>query len=764
MKKKGLFACLLFSIFLFTAACGKGTDVREGAAGGKGTEAENPEAGGTEGSSGESAQSGGNAESNAADSGEEKCIQEGMVTFDDSMGDEADVVLLMDESGSMAYSDTEGIAVEAAQLFIDMEKVSGVNISLIEFSNEIKATDLKEMEKISDKHFFGEILGKITYGGTAHTDTGAALKKAMEILNASDSAGKKAILLFTDGRTDIDDGTPGRTTEASLAEVDEVTAEAAERGYSIYAVGLNADGSVDEGALASLSSNTGGAYLIAKDVKELPAFFNRIFMEMMSIREKTLKEFDGDDEFHDVDIRIDSSHVLEANIVILSSNKVEHHLFNRQGDKVEADDEKLMISSKEKYTILKLIRPQEDEWTLKVKGVTGDRIQVSLLYNYDMSMVTELPSSNVRIGESLPVYVYLSVSGTPIEDAAFYDTVHVEATVKNAESGEETPIEFTASEKGMHGLFTPDAVGDYSLDIYLEGDGFYRNGESIALKAVPIGLTSPEDVPVLEIRKGQEISVDPGEYITGQQDIKYNAVNVPDIVECESGEEGDAFVIRGMKAGEAVLEVEAVGEADGSTAVVPIRIRCLEEEKTAPGLWLPGGIAAIIALLAAGIVIAAMKKGRKKIQGMFMLEVYSNLKGESGTMEKRSYSIHTPIQGRNLNTAKLPLEELLENYRKTYNKVERNDGKKKELDGILSSAAPYTKKVLIKGGKQDGQISVESKAANAVELYSMQGIRLGDKAEIGAGAPNGRGYQRSQGCKVRIKTADGYVEIGITYK
>ena len=201
-----------------------------------------------------------------------------IVYGDAAFTDETDVVLIMDESGSMAFADKERIAVEAAKMFIDMEKATGTNLALVEFSNEISSTGLIEIKQEQNKEYLKKILDQIPYGGKAHTDTGAALQEAVSVLNSSESTGKKAIILFTDGRTDIDDGTPGRTTEDSLADVNAAMEEAGRQGYPIYSIGLNADGRVEEKELYRLALNTGGDYRIAKDVNELPDFFNQIFI------------------------------------------------------------------------------------------------------------------------------------------------------------------------------------------------------------------------------------------------------------------------------------------------------------------------------------------------------------------------------------------------------------------------------------------------------------------------------------------------------
>ena len=63
--------------------------------------------------------------------------------LEESIG--TDVVLLMDESGSMVKADENRIAIEGAKLFIDMQKLTNANIALIEFSNKVIASDMLEM-------------------------------------------------------------------------------------------------------------------------------------------------------------------------------------------------------------------------------------------------------------------------------------------------------------------------------------------------------------------------------------------------------------------------------------------------------------------------------------------------------------------------------------------------------------------------------------------------------------------------------------------
>ena len=141
-----------------------------------------------------------------------------------------DVVFVMDESGSMVKSDKDRIAIEGAKLFIDMEKRVNANIALVEFSNETKSTGLIDMQQQQNREYIKSVLDGIVYSGTAHTDTGAGLLEAVSVLDGTEDKNEKCIILFTDGCTDIDAGTPERTTEDSKKDVGAAINQAKEKG------------------------------------------------------------------------------------------------------------------------------------------------------------------------------------------------------------------------------------------------------------------------------------------------------------------------------------------------------------------------------------------------------------------------------------------------------------------------------------------------------------------------------------------------------
>lgn len=679
-----------------------------------------------------------------------------IVYGDAAFTDETDVVLIMDESGSMAFADKERIAVEAAKMFIDMEKATGTNLALVEFSNEISSTGLIEIKQEQNKEYLKKILDQIPYGGKAHTDTGAALQEAVSVLNSSESTGKKAIILFTDGRTDIDDGTPGRTTEDSLADVNAAMEEAGRQGYPIYSIGLNADGRVEEKELYRLALNTGGDYRIAKDVNELPDFFNQIFMEMRNILEIELDSFMADGNYRDIKFNIENSNIMEANIVILHSDKlIDAKIYNPQGEEVKKGDSGVRFSPSEKYTVIKLIRPQTGDWTLQVKGVSGDNIRISLLYNYDFTVTTMLSAREVKVGDTVGINLYLNSEGKSIKGEEFYQAIAADGVVENIKTGEARAIGFTASEDGLYGVFTPDSASDYELKIHLEGNGFYRDVEGMIVKVLAEGgeILQEKELLFFEVAKGKKVRVDLTEYRSYQKGNSYSLSAASDIVKASL--EGDVLVLEGIEVGDTVLELSP-DDSDGNK-VYAITVTCTEGGRE--DIFRIIAIAAVVVLL---LCVFAIKKSGRKIDGKFKLGVKC-WKEENGVTCRNDYMVSTGIEGRSMRSSKFSLEELLAIYQQYYNSVERDETKKRELGMVLSGIRKYTKQVLIMGYKKSGNLKVQSKGGNAVRIYNAQGIEEGKLAEInvntqGSILPQGKG-----GCKVRVAIPGGYVEIVIGY-
>lgn len=689
------------------------------------------------------------------------------ITVGNAASTGTDVVILMDESGSMVKADTDRIAIEGAKLFVDMEKLDNAKIGLVEFSNVIKSTGLLDMSEQSGRESIKAVMNGISYSGKAHTDTGAGLLEAISLLEQSGSYEKRSIILFTDGRTDIDAGTKGRTTEDSLADVDRAIQTAQEKGYTIYCIGLNDNNSVDLEQLAKIATETGGQYLVTTDVSSITDFFERIFADIGNSDISSLDEYVADGEYHEVRFKIDNANVMEANIVILYSKEVEDvTLQNPSGETVDLkSDEKVVFTKSDKYTIVKLILPQIGEWCVNVKGVDGDAIKIGRIFNYDLKLVVEADRTELTTEGEVNLKAYLATADTPLQDSAFYQTMtgYVQITDQTEESWEE-PLEWDETEKCMmKSSIKFEASGNYNLRVHLEGNGFYRDSEDIPVyvsKDAPVIIKSLSEI---KLHQDKTKEVDLSEYFEDKEGsaITYGVDTDSDEVKAEI--EGSVLRLTAEKPMEGKLYIYADNGAVENTGV-QVKLVC-----EAPGKWLKVLVvlAAAVAVLI-GLLVMLRKRGIM-LSGNFKLSVEESRENSAGTNDIRYYNIPMTIPVSSFckhSRYMFTINDLLEILPQYYDVLDK-DEKDAFLACIQAIPSNESKKVKIQGSKQSYELYVINNSSevklleNQVET-SKKTLQVRLSNEV-----NGMPMAMAREKKFAIRfTRDGknYVQINVGYQ
>lgn len=689
------------------------------------------------------------------------------ITVGNAASTGTDVVILMDESGSMVKADTDRIAIEGAKLFVDVEKLDNAKIGLVEFSNVIKSTGLLDMSEQSGRESIKAVMNGISYSGKAHTDTGAGLLEAISLLEQSGSYEKRSIILFTDGRTDIDAGTKGRTTEDSLADVDRAIQTAQEKGYTIYCIGLNDNNSVDLEQLAKIATETGGQYLVTTDVSSITDFFERIFADIGNSDISSLDEYVADGEYHEVRFKIDNANVMEANIVILSSKEVEDvTLQNPSGETVDLkSDEKVVFTKSDKYTIVKLILPQTGEWCVNVKGVDGDAIKIGRIFNYDLKLVVEADRTELTTEGEVNLKAYLATVDTPLQDSAFYQTMtgYVQITDQTEESWEE-PLEWDETEKCMmkSGLKF-EVSGNYNMRVHLEGNGFYRDSEDIPVyvsKNAPVIVKSLSEI---KLHQDKTKEVDLSEYFEDKEGsaITYGVDTDSDEVKAEI--EGSVLRLTAEKPMEGKLYIYADNGAVENTGV-QVKLVC-----EAPGKWLKVLVvlAAAVAVLI-GLLVMLRKRGIM-LSGNFKLSVEESRENSAGTNDIRYYNIPMTIPVSSFckhSRYMFTINDLLEILPQYYDVLDK-DEKDAFLACIQDIPSNESKKVKIQGSKQSYELYVINNSSE-VKLLENQVESSKKTLQVRlANEVNGMPMAMAREKKFAIRfTRDGknYVQINVGYQ
>lgn len=408
-----------------------------------------------------------------------------VVFASDITNNHIDAVLVIDTSNSMNGSDPKKIAVDGVKLFIDMLEYSGSRVGIIGFNDTITfKTGLKEINSFEDKQQLINDMGKINYIG--YTDIGLALKEAERMLYSQGAKNNKPmIILFTDGY--IETRGVSRTDEKSTSEVYEVLL-GAKNNYPIYTIGLNNSGRVDKDLINKMANDTNGLSYMTNNSADLPEIFNMIFADRIKSNILNVGTVNTDGQnYNNIDINIPNNSVSEANIIMFSDNPIIDAKLtdpNNKEQKIGEGNNSIYFSSQGSYSMLKIINPEQGKWKLSIKGVSGDKVKINLLYNYDISLKAEMQASaDVKKGEEIVIKGNLLANNQPFNDVELMKDFNAQLNVTDSNNKiiETLAMENINSEFKIN-YKLPDVDTKLNFQIDAAGAGFFRQSNILQLE------------------------------------------------------------------------------------------------------------------------------------------------------------------------------------------------------------------------------------------------------------------------------------------
>lgn len=350
------------------------------------------------------------------------------------------VVFVLDQSGSMAYTDADALRYEAVELFMGLAADKGNYMGAVVFDDSIVLQkDIVEINgKTSKEALAGAIRGA---RGNGDTDIGKALDTAVRMLESSANEDiPSAIILLSDGNTDLPKDTTGELLEASERGRERAVQSAKEKGISIYTICLNANGEANVSELSSISDATGGSCVEvrnAEDIKDVfSQFYNIIYRADTINLEDTIIPGSGELE---ISFGIPVMGVEEANIIIntLSPDTV-YSLVNPDGyECTRAEMQEMEIRAKT-FTVIKIPGPKRGTWVLRVRGVPGDQIRIDLLYNLLLTIHLEMDPSEDPSGtpsDNVTLKAQLVNDGSVVTDMQVYEGYPIKLFYEDIDSG-----------------------------------------------------------------------------------------------------------------------------------------------------------------------------------------------------------------------------------------------------------------------------------------------------------------------------------------
>lgn len=398
-----------------------------------------------------------------------------------------DAVLVVDVSNSMTQSDKNKVSNEAMKMFVDMTSIQKNKIGVISYTDKIEREKaLLEVNSEQDKNDIKAFIDSLQKG--AYTDISVGVTEAVKILDAGhDPANAPIIVLLADGNNYLNESAGGSQAQSDK-RLQEAVKAAKSKGYPIYTIGLNADGQLNRTTLQQIAAETNGKFFETSTADKLPQILSEIFANHLKLKVVPIKSFTASGQTQEVPIAIQNANVMEANISIMSPKSVEVKLFDPAGKEVPIPSDQVRLSRSNAYTMIKLIKPQQGDWSLQVKGVPKEKIDINMIYNYDLQLQMEpVGKQSFQAGDVVPVKAALVTGGQKVSSPDLYKQMKgtLIVTDKTGQKTSETPLTNTGS--GFEGSFTVPASHAYELKVKAEDTSFYRETQPLLVDASASG-------------------------------------------------------------------------------------------------------------------------------------------------------------------------------------------------------------------------------------------------------------------------------------
>ena len=386
-------------------------------------------------------------------------------------------MLVVDVSNSMKSSDPKNISNEAMKMFIDMASFNGDKIGAIAYADEVmREKALVKIQSEQDKKDLKSFIDSVQK--YMYTDVSTGVKEAVNVLDSSHEEGYyPLIVLLADGNNELDPN-KSKTLKQAEQDLNQAVASAKAKGYPIYTIGLNANGKLNKDVLTDVAKSTNGKFFEASSADKLPGILSEIFANHLKLKIVPIEQIVGNGDYQDIKINVPNENVLEANISLMSNQPVEVKLIDPSGKELAIPSDQVLLSKSKTYSMVKLLNPVQGDWTLKVKGVAKDKIDINLIFNYDLQLkLSKLAQQTYKAGETININAFFEDNGTAIADKSIYQSMKSTLYVKDLDKGNTEKVSLTADDKGFTGQFKLGNSSSYEVMVKAEDNSFFRETE-----------------------------------------------------------------------------------------------------------------------------------------------------------------------------------------------------------------------------------------------------------------------------------------------
>lgn len=323
-----------------------------------------------------------------------------------------DVMFVMDYSGSMRTNDPENIAREMVKAFVDTVHSANIRVGFVAYNDQIlSSTSPLTIRTPKERLVLKELIDKEAYFG--NTDIGLGLSYGRELMG-KETKRKQAIVLISDGESDLQGSCTGRDLAVSQAEMQEITQTCMEEGIPIYTIAFGSyDGNKD--TLADISEKTSAAMYTAEVPDRLMEILCGIVNTSLDFRIQKITDSVYASGTQTICVGLEEKYLDELDALLISPQSIgDVHLFygNRE----------IETTNLNHYVVGKIteVKNEIEELTVRVKTKNHQDLQLYLVSYRALLPVFNVNTSCGKNEELNYAFYFKDKTGNIVKDDSFY--------------------------------------------------------------------------------------------------------------------------------------------------------------------------------------------------------------------------------------------------------------------------------------------------------------------------------------------------------
>lgn len=408
------------------------------------------------------------------------------------------IVFALDCSNSMNYNDDKKLADEMIKMFTDT-CFENVEIGLVFYNDSILNTygfcsvsNSEDVEKIKSL-----INNNIRKGST---DIGLALKQAIDMF-PDDNNQTCAVILFSDGETDLSLTRTGRTIADSKDDESYALNKAKEINCPIFSVSLNKSQNTDY--LRQISEVSSGTMYRLQFPSELCFVFQDMYKKITGIEVNTIQQMTGNG-MEDIQLNLPKNYADDVTIIINHTKNIDGTVIDESGGNIE-------IKKETYYTAINISEFSNNKAFLKFISENDNSISISKIENIKILPQIQIPENNSLLNVPINIKLYDKNTNKPA-NKKLYENLNGSLNIINSKNNQKEKI--LLGNTGT--MLTANYLNSNPSEVIFQAEIIGENYHQVTpVQSITFSNTLPEilkegQIPVL--KKIEETEIDLNNY------------------------------------------------------------------------------------------------------------------------------------------------------------------------------------------------------------------------------------------------------------